>query len=101
MNTKLPILTISVAAKLLGLHPRTIMLYERSGFLSPHRTTSNRRMFSINDLDALQFIKFLTRIRGINLQGVKTLLEAIAIAQKEGVHLKELLFPTFKPKELI
>jgi len=101
MNTKLPILTISVAAKLLGLHPRTIMLYERSGFLSPHRTNTNRRMFSVSDLDDLQFIKFLTRTRGINLHGVKTVLEAIAIADKEGVHLKELLFPTFKPKELI
>lgn len=101
MNTKQPILTISVAAKLLGLHPRTIMLYERSGFLSPHRTNTNRRMYSVNDLDDLQFVKFLTRTRGINLAGVKTLLEAIALADKEGVHLKELLFPTFKPKELI
>jgi MerR family transcriptional regulator/heat shock protein HspR len=101
MNTKLPILTISVAAKLLDLHPRTIMLYERSGFLSPHRTNTNRRMFSVSDLDDLQFVKFLTRTRGINLLGVKTLLEAIAIADKEGVRLKELLFPTFKPKELI
>lgn len=101
MNIKQPILTISVAAKLLELHPRTVMLYERSGFLSPHRTSTNRRMFSIKDLDDLQFVKFLTRTKGINLAGVKTLLEAIAIGDKEGVHLKELLFPTFKPKELI
>lgn len=101
MNTKLPILTISVAAKLLGLHPRTIMLYERSGFLSPHRTNTNRRMYSIHDLNDLQFVKFLTRDKGVNLSGVKTLLEAIAIANKENVRLKELLFPSFKPKELI
>jgi len=101
MNTKQPILTISVAAKLLGLHPRTIMLYERSGFLSPHRTNTNRRMYSINDLNDLQFVKFLTHDKGINLAGVKTLLGAIGFADKEGVHLKELLFPTFKAKELI
>lgn len=101
MNTKLPILTISVAAKLLGLHPRTIMLYERSGFLSPHRTSTNRRMYSINDLDDLQFVKFLTRDKGINLQGVKFLLEAIQLVNKDGVDLKKLLFPNFKAKELL
>ena len=101
MNTKQPILTISVAAKLLGLHPRTVMLYERSGFLLPHRTNTNRRMYSIRDLNDLQFVKFLTRDKGINLAGVKTLLEAIGFADKAGFHLKEFLFPTFKPKELI
>ncbi|OGH19803.1 MAG: hypothetical protein A3D74_02485 [Candidatus Levybacteria bacterium RIFCSPHIGHO2_02_FULL_37_13] len=101
MNTKQPILTISVAAKLLGLHPRTVMLYERSGFLSPHRTNTNRRMYSIQDLNDLQFVKFLTHDKGINLAGVKTLLETFTIADKENVHLKQLLFPAFKPKELI
>ena len=101
MNTKLPILTISVAAKLLGLHPRTVMLYEKSGFLSPHRTTTNRRMYSVKDLDDLQFVKFLTRDKGINLQGVKFLLEAIQLTNKDGVDLKKLLFPTFKAKELL
>lgn len=101
MNIELPILTISVASKLLGLHPRTVMLYERSGFLSPHRTNTNRRMYSIQDLNDLQFVKFLTRDKGINLAGVKTLLEAFSIANKEGINLKQLLFPSFKPKELI
>lgn len=101
MNIKQPILTISVAAKLLDLHPRTIMLYERSGFLSPHRTNTNRRMYSIKDLDDLQFVKFLTRDNGINLQGVKFILEAIQIANKGGVDLKKLLFPAFKAKELL
>lgn len=101
MNIIQPILTISVAAKLLGLHPRTVMLYERSGFLSPHRTNTNRRMYSIKDLDDLQFVKFLTRDKGINLQGVKFLLEAIQVANNGGVDLKKLLFPNFKVKELI
>ena len=96
-----PILTISVAASLLKLHPRTLMLYEQAGLITPHRTGTNRRLFSIADLENLQFIKYLTQKEGVNLKGVKILLEAIFLAEKEGVNLKKLLFPGFKPKRLI
>ena len=92
-----PILTISIAAKLLGLHPRTLMLYESAGFITPYRTTTQRRMFSMQDLEHLQFIKFLTQTNGINLRGVKFILEALSLAEKEGVNLKKLVFPSFKP----
>lgn len=95
-----PILTISVAAKLLGIHPRTIMLYERTKLFTPHRTSTQRRMFSDRDLQELQFIKFLTQKKGINLQGVKVVLEAISIAEKGGVNLKALLFSDFKAEKL-
>ena len=101
MSIDLPILSISVASSLLEIHPRTIMLYERVGLLAPHRTKSKRRMFSRKDLEDLQFIKFFTREKSINLQGVKIVLEAISFAQKEGVNLKQLLFPSFKPTTLI
>lgn len=100
MSTAEPILTISIAAKLLDLHPRTIMLYEKTGLMKPYRTGTQRRMYSVKDLDDLQFIKFLTRQKGINLQGVKFLLEAISLAEKGGVKLKELLFPSFKAEKL-
>lgn len=101
MSTNQPILTISVAAKLLHLHPRTIMLYERTGIFASHRTQTQRRLFSIKDLEDLQFIKHMTQGRGINLQGVKTILEAIEIAEKEGFNLKQALFPTFKAEKLL
>lgn len=100
MPTNEPILTISVAAKLLGIHPRTIMLYERTELFTPHRTSTQRRMFSGKDLEALQFIKFLTQQRRINLSGVKVILEAISVAEKGGVNLKSLLFPNFKAEKL-
>ena len=100
MSAEEPILTISVAARLLGIHPRTIMLYERTKLFSPYRTSTQRRMFSEKDLEDLQFVKFLTQQKGINLQGVKTVLEAISIAEKAGVDLKLALFPTFKAEEL-
>lgn len=95
-----PILSISVAAKLLNLHPRTVMLYERTGLISPFRTSTQRRMFSDSDLKDLQFIKFLTQKKRINLQGVKVLLEAISIAKKGEVNLSSLLFPDFKAEKL-
>ncbi len=57
-------------------------------------------MFSGKDLENLQFIKFLTQQEGINLKGVKVVLEAISIAEKGGVSLKSLLFPDFKARKL-
>ncbi len=101
MSTDKPILTISVAANLLKLHPRTLMLYERAGLISPHRTGSKRRLFSIEDLKRLQFIKYLTQKQGVNLQGVKITLEAIEIAEQKGIKLRRRLFPAFKLKKLI
>ncbi len=101
MRTEEPILTISVASSLLGLHPRTLMLYESAGFLKPFRTGTNRRMYSVKDLEELQFIKFLTHEKGINLQGVKTVLEALEIGQEHAIDLKKLLFPLFEAKQLI
>lgn len=95
-----PILTISVAAKLLHIHPRTIMLYERSNLFSSQRTDTKRRMFSEKDLGDLQFIKFLTQKKGINLQGVKIMLDAIYIAEKNGLDLRSKLFPEFKVEKL-
>ena len=100
MATGEPILTISVAAKLLNIHPRTIMLYERTKLFTPHRTNTQRRLFSDKDLEDLQFINFLTHQKGINLQGVKAVLEAISTAEKGGVNLKFQLFPNFKAEKL-
>lgn len=101
MASQDPILTISVASRLLGLHSRTLMLYEKMGLIKPHRTGTQRRMFTIEDLGHLQFIKYLTQERGVNLQGVKIILEAIEMARNGNVNLKNLLFTNFKVKNLI
>lgn len=101
MSSNEAILTISVAAKLLHLHPRTLMLYERENLTSPHRTSTQRRMFSLQDLDHLQFVIYLIQKRGLNIQGVKTMLEALEIALRGGVDLKKVMFPDFKSKSLI
>lgn len=96
-----PLFTISVAAEILGVHPRTLMLYEKAGIISPFRTSTNRRRFSRNDLRQLFFIKYLTQEKNINLSGVKILLEALREAQKHQINLKSALFPNFKEEELL
>lgn len=101
MNTDKPILTISIAAKLLSVHPRTLMLYEKAQVFPTQRTDTNRRMYSIDDLNQLQFIKFLTQEIGLNLQGVRTLFQAIEVSGKAGIDLKKELFPQFIIKQLI
>lgn len=101
MSSDKPILTISVAAKLLGVHPRTIMMYEHENVFTPHRTDTKRRMFSMDDLNRLQFIKFLTHDIGLNLQGIRTFFEAVEVSKKAGVDLQKALFPQFEAKQLI
>ena len=94
------ILTISVASKLLKLHPRTIMLYEKYGLISPHRTNTQSRLFSIEDLNNLQFVKYLSQEIRLNIEGIKLVLRSIDLLKKNGVDYKKLLFPDFKPQKL-
>ncbi|HET7869930.1 MAG TPA: helix-turn-helix transcriptional regulator [Actinomycetota bacterium] len=66
---------ISVAAELAGVHPQTLRIYERKGLLSPKRTSGNTRRYSERDIDRLQMIQELTQGQGINLAGVKMIME--------------------------
>ena len=66
-----PIYTISVAAEILQVHPRTLMMYEHLGLVVPQRTPSNRRRFSQRDLLTLQAIKRLSKEHGVNLNAAR------------------------------
>jgi MerR family transcriptional regulator/heat shock protein HspR len=66
---------ISVAAELAGMHPQTLRIYERKGLLSPQRTSGNTRRYSERDIARLQTIQELTQRRGVNLAGVKLIME--------------------------
>jgi MerR family transcriptional regulator/heat shock protein HspR len=69
-----PIFTLSVAADLLGLHPRTLRIYEEKRLVLPARTEGNRRRYSQNDIQRFQFIRRLTG-GGVNLEGVRVILD--------------------------
>jgi MerR family transcriptional regulator, heat shock protein HspR len=66
---------ISVAAELAGVHPQTLRIYERKGLLSPARTAGNTRRYSDRDIERLRMIQRLTQEFGINLAGVKMIVE--------------------------
>lgn len=66
---------ISVAAELAGVHPQTLRIYERKGLLSPKRTSGNTRRYSDRDISRLQMIHELTQRQGVNLAGVKMIME--------------------------
>src|SRR5437588_5815345 len=66
---------ISVAAELAGVHPQTLRIYERKGLLNPARTAGNTRRYSDRDIDRLRAIQKLTQEHGINLAGVKMIVE--------------------------
>lgn len=90
-----PLFTLSVAAEIMGVHPRTLMIYENEGLVVPQRTKTNRRRYSQKDIRKLQFIRFLTQNRGINLAGVETIIKMIHDADKKGLKLQEMTFPDF------
>ena len=70
-----PVYVISIAAGLAGCHPRTLRIYEEEGLLEPVRTQTNIRLYSDDDLERIRAIRYLTQIRGVNLAGVKLLLQ--------------------------
>ena len=70
-----PVFIISVASDIVGIHPQTLRFYEREELVVPHRTDAGQRLYSQKDLDAVREIRLLTRERGVNLSGVKIILD--------------------------
>ncbi len=69
-----PCYVISVAAKLVGVHPQTLRYYESLGLIKPCRSPGNRRLYSPSDIERLRQIQRLTDELGVNLAGVETIL---------------------------
>lgn len=70
-----PLFMISVVSELLGVHPQTLRLYEREGFIQPRRTKGNTRLYSERDVEDVRRVLHLTRDLGVNLAGVEVILE--------------------------
>lgn len=69
-----PCFVISVAAKLVQLHPQTLRYYDRIGLICPSRTSGRIRLYSQRDIEALRKIARLTDDLGVNLAGVEVIL---------------------------
>jgi MerR family transcriptional regulator/heat shock protein HspR len=79
-DPKRPRYFISIAAELTSVHPRTLRIYEEEGLVCPQRR-NNLRLYSEADIQRVRIIRFLTRRQGVNLAGVKVILQLEALGK--------------------
>lgn len=70
-----PVFMIGVAAELIGVHPQTLRMYEQKGLLCPRKSIKNTRLYSQEDVEIGRYIQKLTQEMGMNLAGVKKVLD--------------------------
>ncbi|MCP3755325.1 heat shock protein transcriptional repressor HspR [Streptomyces sp. NPDC056773] len=75
LTDETPVYVISVAAQLSGLHPQTLRQYDRLGLVSPGRTAGRGRRYSARDIELLRTVQALSQEEGINLAGIKRIIE--------------------------
>ena len=66
---------ISVAAQLAGMHAQTLRTYDRLGLVSPQRSTGGGRRYSQRDVELLREVQRLSQEEGVNLAGIKRIIE--------------------------
>ena len=72
---KRPLYMIGVASELIGVHPQTLRMYEQKGLLRPRKSIKNTRLYSQEDVELGRHIQRLTQELGMNLAGVRTVLD--------------------------
>jgi len=82
---------ISVAARILNVHPQTLRYYERAGLIQPSRSKGNIRLYSATDLNRARYIKRLIEELGVNLAGVEVIIhltERLRLLEEENQRLR-------------
>ncbi|OGY26869.1 MAG: hypothetical protein A2Z11_01705 [Candidatus Woykebacteria bacterium RBG_16_43_9] len=77
------------------------MVYEAERLVVPARTKTNRRRYSQKDIKRLQFIRYLTNKKGVNLAGVSYIIKLVTLAEKNGLDLQKSVFSDFTESEII
>lgn len=77
LSDDLPVYVISVAAQLSGMHPQTLRAYDKIGLVRPGRSQGRGRRYSMRDILALREIQRLSQEEGINLNGIKLILDQL------------------------
>ncbi|MGO8961529.1 MAG: heat shock protein transcriptional repressor HspR [Streptosporangiaceae bacterium] len=85
-----PVYVISVAAQLSGLHPQTLRAYDRLGLVSPGRAAGRGRRYSLRDILILREVQRLSQEEGINLSGIKRILELELAERRSRLLLAEM-----------
>jgi MerR family transcriptional regulator, heat shock protein HspR len=95
---------ISVAAELAGMHAQTLRTYDRLGLVRPQRTSGGGRRYSQHDVDLLREVQRLSQDEGVNLAGIKRIIEltnqveALQSRIRELTHEVEALRSQPRPK---
>jgi MerR family transcriptional regulator/heat shock protein HspR len=84
-----PVYVISVAARIVAVHPRTLRIYEDEGLIEPARTPTNIRLYSDEDIRRILWIRHLTQELGVNLAGIRILFD---LEERLGVRILEALY---------
>jgi MerR family transcriptional regulator/heat shock protein HspR len=86
LSEQRPVYTIGTAADILGVHPRTLRLYEDAGLIRPARK-NNRRFYSANDLQWIGCLRYMIHEQGLNQEGLRRLLALIPCWEVKGCSL--------------
>ena len=81
---------ISVAAELAGMHAQTLRTYDRLGLVSPQRSSGGGRRYSQHDVDLLREVQRLSQDEGVNLAGIKRIIELTNQVQALQARLAEI-----------
>ncbi|MFW3114734.1 heat shock regulator [Mycobacterium haemophilum DSM 44634] len=81
---------ISVAAELAGMHAQTLRTYDRLGLVSPSRTSGGGRRYSQHDVELLRQVQRLSQDEGVNLAGIKRIIELTNQVDALQLKLQEL-----------
>jgi MerR family transcriptional regulator/heat shock protein HspR len=95
-DEELPLFVISVAARMAGMHPQTLRQYDRLGLVSPGRTRGRGRRYSVRDVATLREVQRLSQDEGVNLAGIKRILELegeVRTLQRQVDFLRTLMEP--------
>ncbi|TVS86680.1 MerR family transcriptional regulator [Mycobacterium helveticum] len=81
---------ISVAAELAGMHAQTLRTYDRLGLVRPRRTSGGGRRYSEHDVDLLREVQRLSQDEGVNLAGIKRIIELTNQVEALQARVREL-----------
>ncbi len=85
-----PVFVISVAAELSGMHPQTLRQYDRLGLVTPGRSVGGGRRYSSRDVELLREVQRLSQEEGVNLAGIKRVIELENQVEALQARLQEL-----------
>lgn len=81
---------ISVAAELAGMHAQTLRTYDRLGLVRPQRTSGGGRRYSQHDVELLREVQRLSQDEGVNLAGIKRIIELTNQVEALQARVREL-----------